>query len=162
LYGKWCRLPGSITKVGRKRIRIFQAFRQKPDIFNRTRKLYNEIKPFSIGGVAGAVFQMGKYAVFGESGYSPDSTFRPRPYRRGNVWFFNVQGVIFYTDLKRKHVRIPVLLPDARKSLSESKSMEFSYVTPVAFKNGVVAAITVASTAALLRLMMANVILIRM
>jgi RHS repeat-associated protein len=77
----------------------------KPDILNTTSKKFAEIKPLSQSGLAKGVTQLAiYYAAFGPFtlGYSSDITWQPStPYAQvGSVpiVFFNVGGLVFYTD----------------------------------------------------------------
>jgi hypothetical protein len=88
-YGGWSWIPG-----------FEQA---KPDILNRTTLTYNEIKPFSPTGVEAAAVQMALRQVqFGWAGYSPDPFWPNGPSETVvagiPVLYFNLAGVIFYTD----------------------------------------------------------------
>ena len=88
-YGGWSWIPG-----------FEQA---KPDILNRTLLTYNEIKPFSPTGVEAAAAQMILRQVqFGWAGYSPDPLWPIGPRETLvtgiPVLYFNLAGVIFYTD----------------------------------------------------------------
>jgi RHS repeat-associated protein len=94
----------------------------KPDILNYTRKLYNDIKPLSPGGVSGAALQMATYYLTLQqySRYIPDVNWHSPPNiltvplnSRGisgtNVIVFNVGGVLFYTDQQNLQVTIAAL-----------------------------------------------------
>jgi hypothetical protein len=101
LYGQWTWLPG--------------ALRAKPDIFNRSLHLYNEIKPLSWSGLASGGSQLLlRAAQFGPLGptdppYYPDWVWPMTPaspyiYRfirvgTDRVLFFNAAGILFYTNV---------------------------------------------------------------
>ena len=91
-FGKWGRVPPLI--------------RLKPDILNHDKKTYLEIKPLSLSGIIQAKIKMGLNGIytenFGGSGYSPESEWVPsrrliHPLGVPTI-FFNVEGVLFYTD----------------------------------------------------------------
>jgi hypothetical protein len=79
-------------------------FGLKPDIVDHTMKRFMEIKPLSMSGIAKGIAQITLYsAVFGRKGYHRGTWTPPSPQTiDGNlkVWFVNIQGVIFYTDLR--------------------------------------------------------------
>jgi hypothetical protein len=77
----------------------------KPDILNitPTRKVFAEIKPMSLSGVAKGLAQMTAYGIaFGIQGYTPDASWQPSTHFAtvGTVpiVFINVGGLIFYSD----------------------------------------------------------------
>ena len=77
----------------------------KPDIFDGISRTYMEIKPLSLSGVAKGVFQIGVYSATFNAfnlGYSRGTW--PNGVRSTYVGldpiaYFNVQGIIFYTDM---------------------------------------------------------------
>jgi len=79
--------------------------RLKPDIFDGISRTYMEIKPLSLSGVAKGVFQIGLYSATFNAfnlGYSRGTW--PNGVRSAYVGldpiaYFNVQGIIFYTDM---------------------------------------------------------------
>ena len=89
-FGKWGRLSG--------------IFRAKPDILDHDRLKYMEIKPLSPSGLAAAGVQMKlRQDQFFHRGYTPDVTWHVMP-TVIYPWciptvFFNVAGVLFYTDV---------------------------------------------------------------
>jgi hypothetical protein len=92
-YGGWTRLgiPGG------------PAFRLKPDIFNTTTKRWAEIKPLSPSGVVKAGIQFTAYGVaFAPFFYFPDASWKPSTHfaiaGTMPIVFFNVGGIIFYSD----------------------------------------------------------------
>ena len=80
--------------------------RLKPDIFDGIQRIFMEIKPLSLSGVAKGVVQIAGYDLaFSALGldYARGTTW-PAGARQSNVGstpivYFNVQGVIFYTDM---------------------------------------------------------------
>lgn len=83
----------------------------KPDIFNPIKRTYGEIKPLSLSGVAAGIAQMAAYEVmYGVNG-SPGLTgltFNHETWPNGvrgsyvgqiPIAYFNVGGIIFYTDM---------------------------------------------------------------
>jgi RHS repeat-associated protein len=92
--------PGAIvgTKVGL----LGTPF--KPDILDGVNRTFMEIKPLSLSGIAKGIAQIATYDVafsFSGKGYSRGTW--PSKVRGANVGmdqiaYFNVQGVIFYTD----------------------------------------------------------------
>jgi len=76
----------------------------KPDIFDGPNGVFMEIKPLSLSGVAKGAIQIAAYELaFRPLGYSRGTTW-PAGGRQSNVGpipivYFNVQGVIFYTDV---------------------------------------------------------------
>jgi hypothetical protein len=76
----------------------------KPDIFDGPNRVFMEIKPLSISGVAKGIVQIGGYDLAFSAlrlGYTRGTW--PNSARQSNVGatpivYFNVQGVIFYTD----------------------------------------------------------------
>ena len=76
----------------------------KPDIINPSSGTFGEIKPLSLSGVAAGLIQIRAYdAVFGAStrGFTRESW--PNEVREDYVFttpiaYFNVDGIIFYTD----------------------------------------------------------------
>lgn len=113
-YGRWARLP--------------ELLRAKPDILDRTRQRYMEIKPLSPSGIIAAIAQMAlRQTQFLPLGYYPDATWHVEPhtiYPLGiPTIFFNVAGVLFYTDvidLGEDYVAI-VTLDQAWKLLGNPK-----------------------------------------
>jgi RHS repeat-associated protein len=73
----------------------------KPDILDWGLFKFNEVKPLSISGVAKGIAQIGKYATaYGPLGFTPNTTWVPSTsvVDGSIVYFFNVRGIIFYTD----------------------------------------------------------------
>lgn len=77
----------------------------KPDIFDGIDHVYMEIKPLSLSGVAAGVAQIAAYDAaftFLGVGYSrgtwPDGV-RPAWVGQVPIAYFNVAGIIFYTDM---------------------------------------------------------------
>jgi hypothetical protein len=92
-YGGWTRLgiPGG------------PAFRLKPDIFNTTTKRWAEIKPLSPSGIVKAAAQLSVYStLFAPFFYFPDASWTPSTHFAVAgivpIVFFNVAGIIFYSD----------------------------------------------------------------
>ena len=80
-----------------------RAFKARPDILNFTTMEYNEIKPLSPSGIVKAIAQMALREVqLGSLGFEPDPDWPavPREAIAGVVpiVYFNLYGVIFYTD----------------------------------------------------------------
>jgi RHS repeat-associated protein len=78
--------------------------RLKPDIQNFSQRLFNEIKPLSLSGVAKGLVQMRIYnwSLKGE-GFESDPDWLPRSPTivcGEETFFFNVDGLIFYTTSK--------------------------------------------------------------
>jgi hypothetical protein len=79
----------------------------KPDVFNRTRKTFLEIKPFSPSGIVGGYAQVLTYELFfAFAGFVPDIAWQPEPMVLEDIpefgypiAVFNVGGVLFYTDM---------------------------------------------------------------
>ena len=77
----------------------------KPDIFDGPNRVFMEIKPLSLSGVAKGIFQIGIYdAAFTAFNLDYSRGTWPSGVRESNVGptpivYFNVQGVIFYTDM---------------------------------------------------------------
>lgn len=95
--------PGEIVIVGSTSGLLGSLL--KPDILNMTptHKVFAEIKPMSLSGVAKGVAQMAAYSVaFGIQGYTPDASWKPSTHFAtvGTVpiVFINVGGLIFYSD----------------------------------------------------------------
>jgi RHS repeat-associated protein len=95
--------PGEIVIVGSTRGLLGSLL--KPDILNvtPTHKVFAEIKPISLSGVAKGLAQMAAYGVaFGVQGYTPDVSWQPSTHVAtvGTVpiVFINVGGLIFYSD----------------------------------------------------------------
>ncbi|WP_238385012.1 RHS repeat-associated core domain-containing protein [Hahella chejuensis] len=73
----------------------------KPDILDIQNKRYAEVKPLSISGIASGTTQMKAYdSAYGKFGLSREIGFFPAPtsVQGTEVYFFNSDGVIFYTD----------------------------------------------------------------
>ena len=80
-----------------------------PDIFDYTARRFGEVKPVSPSGIASGILQIEKYErEYGPHGYdriwgwSPPSTVIDRT----RVYFFNVDGVIFYTDMEAEKIAL--------------------------------------------------------
>jgi hypothetical protein len=77
----------------------------KPDIFNGPARKYAEIKPLSLSGVAAGILQIAAYdAAFQASGLGYTRDTWPDGVRGAHVFtqpiaYFNIAGVIFYTDM---------------------------------------------------------------
>ena len=75
----------------------------KPDIFDKTRQIWMDIKPMSFAGVADAVATRELYNNnFSPLNYLPDTSWRPTfqnpiPYDGKLFFVVNVQGILFYT-----------------------------------------------------------------
>jgi RHS repeat-associated protein len=75
----------------------------KPDIFNGPQKRYGEIKPLSFPGITSGFARMRDYdAEYQPLGFQRETTW-PRGFDKAvvnNTWivFFNVEGIVFYTD----------------------------------------------------------------
>jgi hypothetical protein len=90
VFGKW-------TRKG-------AAYRYKPDILDLKRKCFAELKPLSIPGIIDGIKQVEKYTyalrpynIVPETGW-PET---PRLTYAGDVpiAYFNIEGIIFYTDI---------------------------------------------------------------
>jgi hypothetical protein len=120
----------------------------KPDILDRTRKIWMDVKPMSFSGVADAAATWNVYNKnFGRVGYAPDRTWlpgiqNPIPYDGKLFFIVNVQGVLFYTadvsdprtlnDLKT--------FSDVRKFLNYVNNSKFWFQLSI-FSTGVAAGI---------------------
>jgi len=80
----------------------------KPDIFDHTAKTFNEIKPLSVSGISSGIAKLKLYAAIfsrgvysGADKYSPNIFWTPNiaVVNQTNVWFVNVEGLLFYSDL---------------------------------------------------------------
>jgi len=94
VFGKWVRLGGKGSP----------GYRLKPDLFDMKRRKFAEIKPLSAGGIADGVAQLSRYIfVLGLFNYTPETGWpgRPRETFAGQIpiVYFNVGGIIFYTDI---------------------------------------------------------------
>jgi len=73
----------------------------KPDIFDRVNRYYGEVKPLSLSGIAKGKTQIVTYDMaYGSQGWRRLDDWWPRPteIHGSQVYFFNSEGVIFYTD----------------------------------------------------------------
>jgi RHS repeat-associated protein len=134
LYGNWTRLPG--------------AFRAKPDIFNKSLHLYNEIKPLSWSGIALGVVQMAlRAAQFGPASstvppYYPDLLWpatpaQPQVYRfitvqNDRILFFNAGGILFYTNID-EIARDTVLAAGTARSINAVRALLRRYGPQLAY-----------------------------
>jgi len=89
-FGTWARIGNVLEYL-------------KPDILNKTRRKFLEVKPLSSSGISAGLSQMNLYcAVLCPFSYSPDVTWIvPRPVQRvdfSTVVIFNMGGLVFYTD----------------------------------------------------------------
>jgi hypothetical protein len=75
----------------------------KPDILNKTKHKWLEIKPLTPSGVVSAKISYDKYLLaLGAFSYLPEISWTPSTHRviAGSVqiFFFNAGGIVFYTD----------------------------------------------------------------
>jgi RHS repeat-associated protein len=91
--------PGEDFQFG-KWARVGLRENLKPDVLNRSRKTFLEIKPFSLSGIGSAGIQMALYLTF-LVGYTPEADWVPPATvdAGGVVALVNLGGIIFYTDL---------------------------------------------------------------
>jgi hypothetical protein len=107
-YGQW-------TRIGKNP-------RLKPDIFNKTDKTYTDIKPLSLSGVIDGVRQLKTYddSLMGLK-YTRErwpansvASLRTVFYNWNPYFYFNVDGIIFYTRINLSYAAIPISIPAAR------------------------------------------------
>lgn len=99
---------GRMTKLGdRVKWALGGVFYLKPDIFDTDRKIWMEVKPFSIAGIAAAAAQHGIYTFgFAAFDYEPDGEWVPDGHsvfdsNTGETYYiFNVGGILFYSDIR--------------------------------------------------------------
>jgi RHS repeat-associated protein len=113
-YGKWCRVGANP--------------RLKPDIFNKSKLLFNEIKPLSFMGIGSGLIQFAVYSeMFNDERYSPDVTWKPSAAIVQNipVWFVNFQGILFYTDIEQFSIEalVATFATMLYKAASSAKSL---------------------------------------
>jgi len=109
----------------------------KPDIFDRFKKTWAEIKPLSIFGVINAAFAWAKYsAAFPK--FRPDSSFPPIPIPifgmaqyPHKALIFNVQGIVFYTTIEDLKGQINEI-----KNRAKTVRDVFQMIQSGKFKNG--------------------------
>src|SRR5262249_18627439 len=84
---------------------------------NITKSTLNEIKPFTPSGIRDGYAQMTTRLVLAPFGYRPDATWpeAPREFFLGSrlSWYFNVFGIVFYTDeieTAKEILAVPVLV----------------------------------------------------
>ena len=107
-YGQWARI-GKNPKL-------------KPDILNKTDKTYADIKPLSLSGIIDGVEQLKIYdRSLMNLKYTreqwPANSFAPLRtvfYNYNPYFYFNVDGIIFYTRIDPGIVIFPISIPGAR------------------------------------------------
>jgi YD repeat-containing protein len=102
----------------------------KPDIFDVTRFVYAEIKPFTSYGVISGFAQMAAYdRAYGQTlNYTrdtswPDGGLNFTVVNGVQLFFFNVQGIIFYTDFTDDAEEIDETVTDRNSALEEVSSL---------------------------------------
>jgi RHS repeat-associated protein len=104
----------------------------KPDIFDKTRHSWTDIKPFSFAGIADAIATVERYTEnFAPIGYVADPTWEPsdQPLEAKGKLFYvkNVSGILFYTiDTDRKRLDRVKDFASARQLLNELQREQFS------------------------------------
>jgi len=107
-YGQW-------TRIGKNP-------QLKPDIFNKTDKTYADIKPLSLGGLYGGIEQLESYDnSLKNLNYTreqwPANSFAPLRtvfYNFAPYFYFNVDGIIFYTRIDPGFAILPISITKVR------------------------------------------------
>jgi RHS repeat-associated protein len=100
-----------------------------PDIFDRVNRYFGEVKPLSFSGISKGRAQIFAYQMaYGQHGWRTLDDWWPRPAKiQGkDVFFFNNEGVIFYTDSEEEQkdlrsVALAVMASRYRQHLNKGK-----------------------------------------
>ena len=122
--------PGNDYLFG-EQARLGKNLLLKPDIFDRTRRIWMDIKPLSFTGITAASATLSLYNTnFSPLGYVPDTSWEPtyqNPIGYGGKLFFikNIEGILFYTvDTDNRRLKNVQTLAGARQLLRDLQRQE--------------------------------------
>jgi hypothetical protein len=144
---------GGWTKMGPKlKYSAGGFYYLKPDILDHDRKIWMEVKPFSLSGLLSGAAQHDVYSGLGYfAGYYPDRVWKPSG---GSVtdsagkkyYVFNIDGILFYTDVEENYREALLLgaigITAGQSALKGvlSRGFAVSTVNPIATVNYAIAA----------------------